>query len=106
VIWIFQNLAIVGQIFHEKPFKGQNHIFQVETWQNFTQKKTLGPTELKLGVPIGERPLRATPPGPIKLFTQSRAGARLCYAFLPAFKANYVKMLHKNTIVLSQTGMF
>ncbi len=86
----------MGQIFRENPFVGRNHIFQVETWQSFTQKKTLGPTELKLGVQIGDKPLRATPPGPIKLSTQSRAGARLCYAFLPAFKANYVKVLRQN----------
>jgi hypothetical protein len=75
----------------KNPLIGRNHIFQVETRQNLTQKKTLRPTELKLGVQIGERPLRATPPGPIKLSTQSRAGARLCYPFLPAFKAKLCK---------------
>jgi hypothetical protein len=86
------------KFFMKNPFIGlKNHIFQVETWQNFTQKKKhWETTELKLGVQIGERPLRATPPGPIKLCTQSRAGARLCYAFSPAFKANYVKMLRQN----------
>jgi hypothetical protein len=98
VIWIFfQNLAKVGQIFHEKFLYRFESYFSGGNLAKFhPKKKTLGPTELKLGVQIGERPLRATPPGRIKLSTQSRAGARFCYAFLPAFKGNYVKLLRPN----------
>jgi len=88
----------VGQIFHEKPFhRAKKSYFSGGNLAKFhPKKKHWETTELKLGVQIGERPLRATPPGPIKLCTQSRAGARLCYAFSPAFKANYVKMLRQN----------
>jgi hypothetical protein len=39
------------------------------------------PIRLKLGLQTGGRLLIATPPGPIKLSSQSIAGVRLCCAF-------------------------
>jgi hypothetical protein len=62
------------------------------------------PIKLKLALQIVGRLLIATPPGPIKLCSQSTAGVRLCCAFYQPQQT--VQKCWVKTILLSQTACF